>query len=659
MKKFVISHRMPAEFRIDYETELNPEQFQAVTHEDGAVLVLAGAGTGKTRTVTYRVARLMENGVSPASILLLTFTNKAAREMLQRVETVLKANLRGLWGGTFHHVGNLILRRHADRLGYDRNFSILDREDSCDLIDACVADLGIDRKKWQFPKAEIVQTLIGLSANTGDSLEQTVTSRMPHFSGLLHDLARVAESYRTRKRALNLMDFDDLLGNWIRLFEEHPGILEYYGDQFEHVLVDEYQDTNQVQARIIDLMTSVHGKVFVVGDDAQSIYSFRGASFENIITFPERYPSARVFRLTTNYRSTPQILGLANASIRHNRRQFSKDLHAVRSDGEPASLVPVRDVYQQSQFVIQRIQDLYNEGKPFREMAVLYRSHYHSMEIQMELTKHGIPFEVRSGLRFFEQAHVKDVTAYLRIVVNPFDELAWMRVLKLLPGIGKVTAHRISRTVMEAQEPLAALIEGAADRYVKKNLRGSFDRFLELMGRLRKAEFTDHPSEMIREVMTGGYEEHLITHYPNATSRAEDIEQLALYASGYKNVADLLSELALLSTTGEGGEEDAYEKDRVVLSSVHQAKGLEWSAVFVVWLSEGRFPSARSTRPDDEEEERRLFYVAVTRAKDELYLLYPANASGYGGLSFLSPSRFLTELPENVYERCEVVDRYY
>ncbi len=659
MKKYVITHRTPGKFQIDYEKELNAEQYQAVAHESGAGLVLAGAGTGKTRTVTYRVARLMETGISPASILLLTFTNKAAREMLQRVELVLKANLRGLWGGTFHHVGNLILRRHADQIGFNRNFSILDREDASDLIESCVNELGIDRKKWQFPKAGILQTLIGLSANTGDSLEQTVTSRMPHFVGLLNDISRVAERYQTRKLTLNLMDFDDLLTNWLRLFEEHPRVLEYYGLQFQHVLVDEYQDTNRLQARLIDLLASVHGNVFVVGDDAQSIYSFRGASFENIISFPERYPEVTVYRLTTNYRSTPQVLALANASIRNNRRQFPKDLHAVRSDGEIPSLVPVRDVYQQSEFVIQRVLDLNAEGLSFKDMAVLYRSHYHSMEIQMELTKHGIPFEIRSGLRFFEQAHVKDVTAYLRIVVNPFDELAWVRVLRLIPGVGKVTAHRIAGTVMGAAEPLGALLEGAADRLVKRNMRVPFDRFLEVMARLRNTEMTERPAEMIREVMASGYEEHLQANYPNAASRAEDIEQLAQYASGYRNVEALLSELALMSTTGEASEDESYEKDRLILSSVHQAKGLEWAAVFVVWLSEGRFPSARSTRAEDEEEERRLFYVAATRAKDELYLIHPASAAGYGGLSFLSPSRFLAELPEAVYERCEVSERYY
>lgn len=659
MKKYVIKNRAPGGFNIDYEQELNPEQYEAVASAGGANLVLAGAGTGKTRTVTYRVARLIESGVRPEAILLVTFTNKAAREMLQRVEAVLKAGLHGLWGGTFHHIGNLILRRHAGDLGYKANYSILDREDARDLLDTCVGDMGIDRKKWNFPKADVLQTIIGLSENTGETLEQVVVGRQPHFLAMIADIARVAERYSSRKLELNLMDFDDLLVNWLRLMEEQPAVRERYTEKFQHVLVDEYQDTNYVQARIVDMMASRHGNVFVVGDDAQSIYSFRGANFENIISFPKRFPDARLFRLTTNYRSIPQVLELANESIRHNRRQFPKELHAVRPDGETPSLLPLRDVYQQAQFVVQRIMDLYAEGKPFSEMAVLYRSHYHSMEIQMEMTKHGVPFEIRSGLRFFEQAHVKDVTAYLRIVVNPFDELAWARVLKLMPGVGKVTARRITAAVFKTSDPLAALIEGAADKLIRKSSAVHFDRFIELMVRLREKGLTERPSEMIRLVVNSGYEEILYATYANASVRAEDIEQLAEYAGGYSSCEELLSELALLSTVGEEGDDDAFDGDRVILSSIHQAKGLEWSAVFMVWLCEGRFPSAKSgNRQEDEEEERRLFYVAVTRARDDLYLCYPASASGYSGLTFFSPSRFISELPEKVYERCDVEERY-
>jgi len=660
VKKYVLTSDPITEFNIDYEQELNPQQYQAVTCTDGTILVLAGAGTGKTRTVTYRVARLIESGMPPSSILLVTFTNKAAREMLQRVESVLKTNLRGLWGGTFHHIGNIILRRHANLLGYELNFSILDQEDSKDLVEACVSELGINRKKWQLPKAGVLHSIVSLSVNTGETLEQVIEERMPHFIGLTNKIVKIASLYKSKKAELNLMDFDDLLTNWLRLLEEHPEILERYGSQFQQILVDEYQDTNHVQSKLIDLMASVHGNIFVVGDDAQSIYSFRGANFANIISFPKRYPDVKLFKLTTNYRSTPQILSLANSSIRINRKQFAKNLHAVRPDGDMPSLLPVRDVYQQARFVVQRIRDMHAEGKPFSEMAVLYRSHYHSMEVQMELTKHNIPFEIRSGLRFFEQAHVKDVTAYMRVVVNPSDELAWMRVLKLMPGVGRVTAHKITMAALGMDDPLEAIINGAAGKFTKrKNMRASFDLFLELLNKLKQPELLEQPSEMIREILVkGGYDKHLIATYPNANSRIEDIEQLAEYSRGYSNTEELLSELALLGTMGEEDTDGSVEKDRVILTSVHQAKGLEWSSVFLIWLCEGRFPSPKASSPDDDEEERRLFYVASTRARDDLYMLCPGSSSGYDGLSFFNPSRFILELPQDVYERCEVEERH-
>jgi len=659
VKKYVLTNNPIAEFSIDYEKELNPQQYQAVTCTDGTILVLAGAGSGKTRTVTYRVARLIESGMSPNAMLLVTFTNKAAREMLQRVESVLKTNLRGLWGGTFHHIGNILLRRHSDLLGYKLNFSILDQEDSKDLVETCVTELGIDRKKWQLPKAGVLHSMVSLSVNTGETIEQVIAGRMPHFIGLTDKVVKIASLYRSKKVQLNLMDFDDLLTNWLRLLEERPEILERYGSQFQQILVDEYQDTNHVQSRLIDMMASVHGNIFVVGDDAQSIYSFRGANFANIISFPKRYPDVKMFKLTTNYRSTPQILSLANSSIRLNHKQFAKDLRAVRPDGELPSLLPVRDVYQQARFVVQRIRDMHAVGKPFREMAVLYRSHYHSMEVQMELTKHSIPFEIRSGLRFFEQAHIKDVTAYMRIVVNPSDELAWMRVLKLMPGVGKVTAQKIAMAAIGLDDPLDGIINGAADKFAKrKNMRAHFGRFLELLTNLRRTELLEQPSEMIREIVKGGYKEYLFATYPNANSRIEDIDQLAEYSRGYHNAEELLSELTLLGTMGEEDTDDSVENDRVILTSIHQSKGLEWSAVFLIWLCEGRFPSPKATSPEDEEEERRLFYVSSTRARDELYMLCPGSSSGYDGLSFFNPSRFILELPQDVYERCEVQERH-
>ncbi|MCU0555211.1 MAG: ATP-dependent helicase, partial [Syntrophales bacterium] len=399
---------------IDYTKDLNPEQYRVVTVEGGPVLVIAGAGSGKTRTLTYRVARLIETGIPPERILLATFTNKAAREMLGRVELLSGVDTRRLWGGTFHHIANRVLRRNGDRLGYARNYSIMDTDDTKSLLNACIADAGIETKGGRFPKGDVLGDIIGFSLNTLTPLEEVIDRKFPHFGALVEDIRDIARAYGERKRSLNLMDFDDLLANWLALLRNHPDVLQDYAERFQHVLVDEYQDTNRLQAAILDLLGSRHRNLTVVGDDHQSIYSFRGANFENILRFPDRYPDVKLFKLETNYRSTPQILDLANRSIIRNRDQFRKELRAVRKGGFKPVYIPVRNVSLQAAFVARRIMDLIMEGIPVREIAVLYRAHYHSMELQMELTRRGVPFEIRSGIRFFEMAHVKDITSYLR-----------------------------------------------------------------------------------------------------------------------------------------------------------------------------------------------------------------------------------------------------
>jgi DNA helicase-2/ATP-dependent DNA helicase PcrA len=364
--------------------------------------------------------------------------------MLHRVELLVPAagGVGGrIWGGTFHHIGNRILRRHAHLVGYHPNFTILDREDAKNLMEACITDLKINPKGSRFPKGEVLENLLGLSVNTRRPIDELVLDRYPFFYDLLDDIRAVSERYRNRKRELNAMDFDDLLSYWETLLREHPEVRARYSEQFQHILVDEYQDTNLIQAAIVDLLVERHGNIMVVGDDSQSIYSFRGANFANILTFPERYPAAKVFKLEVNYRSTPQILDLANTSIIHNRFQFPKELRTARPAGPMPSLVPAQDIMEQASFVAQKVEEIQEGGVPLSEVAVLYRSHYHSMELQMELTRRGIPFEVRSGLRFFEQAHIKDVSAYLKIICNPLDELAWKRTLLLYPRIGKATAE--------------------------------------------------------------------------------------------------------------------------------------------------------------------------------------------------------------------------
>ncbi len=666
-----------------YKSELNEEQFRVVTAPPKATLVVAGAGSGKTRAITYRVAYLIEQGVSPQRILLATFTNRAAREMLRRVENLTGSqNVHRVWGGTFHRIANLILRRHGVSLGYDSNYSILDSEDARGLINICVDDAAIDTKAKRFPKAEVMQDIISFANNTDLPIENVIAGRYPYFEMLTAQIKRVDSIYQSRKHERNVMDYDDLLLNVKKLLVEKPEIADIYAEQFQHILVDEYQDTNKLQAEIIDLLAVKHRNVMVVGDDAQSIFAWRGAEFTNIYEFPKRYPETQVFKLETNYRSTPEILGLANVSIAHNRKQFPKMLTAVKRsrDSKPA-LVPCSDVEQQSAFVASRILELRDEGTSLEDIAVMYRSHYHSIELQLELSRRNIPYRVQSGVRFFEQAHIKDVIAYLRIVVNPRDELAWKRVLKMIPGVGNATANRVYEQIALSEPPVLAggqllphgFPESESGLPITNVLRSSnalhasrvrsqpFRDFISMIELISSQENRDKPAKQIALILENGYEQYLLENYENADVRVEDIKGLALYAQRYDSTESFLSELALLSTERfkepqplvgeevvEGGEED----ELLTLTSVHQAKGLEWKAVFIIWAAEGKFPSPKSLREvDAEEEERRLWYVAVTRAKDELYLTYPLIMTDYNRQAVLQkPSRFITECPPALFE---------
>jgi DNA helicase-2/ATP-dependent DNA helicase PcrA len=662
MRKFTIKSDAQRKSLINYREALNEEQRAVVGAGAGPILVIAGAGSGKTRVVTYRVARLIEAGVAPARIMLVTFTNRAAREMLGRVEALLGAEVRRVWGGTFHSIANRLLRRHAVSLGYENNYSILDSEDAKDLIEACIEEAAIDTKARRFPKGEVLREMFSYATNTDTPLEQIIASKYPHFEPLDQQIKRVDRLYQSRKLERNAMDYDDLLVNWKRLMVEKPEIAAIYQDQFQHVLVDEYQDTNRLQAEIVDLVAEKHRNLMVVGDDAQAIFGWRGANFANIFQFKDRYPDAQIFRLETNYRSTPEILMLANASVANNRKQFPKNLQPVRPSRDFApALIPARDTEQQAAFVASRVLELRDENMPLDEIAVLYRSHFHALELQLELTRRGIPYEVRSGVRFFEQAHIKDVAAYLRLLVNPRDELAWKRVLKLIPKIGNATAARMWERLAYAEEPLALV---RADEFAGALPRGATTGWREFAGLIKELtapETINNPAKQIEMVLERGYVEYLQANYENAEAREEDLRQLAKFAERFDATDAFLSELALINTerfsppgatTGEdvvmGGDED----ERLTLSSIHQAKGLEWRVVFLIWAADGRFPSARSLRDaEGEEEERRLFYVALTRAKDELYACYPLIESDRARQTVVHrPSRFVTEIPRTLFE---------
>ena len=663
---------------IDYAAELNEQQLAAVTAPPGPLLVIAGAGSGKTRTLTYRVAYLLENGIDPRNVLLLTFTNKAAREMLNRVANLLPVDASGLWGGTFHSVGNRILRRHGSALGYSSGFTIMDREDQKDLINTVVAGAGIDPKEIRFPKGDVLAEIFSFVVNTEKPLVELLAEKFPYFLPLLDKIRDVHERYEKKKKATNSMDFDDLLQKTLSMFQQHERIAEVYRRQFQFVLVDEYQDTNKIQADIVDLLARDHHNVMVVGDDAQSIYSWRGANFQNILEFPKRYPDAQVFKIEMNYRSVPEILQVANAAIAANVRQFRKHLSAIReSKALKPALVALNDGAEQAQFVAQRILELRDENVDLNDIAVLYRAHYHALELQLELSRRGIPYQITSGIRFFEQAHIKDVTSFVRFIANPRDEVAFNRMVKLLPGIGNRTAENLWRD-WETGRAVAGIGDpGREETSAPAGVTApgySFGKLLQAMSVPAKSKKLwtqlahtldeiapggqpNPPSEMITSIVEAIYDDYAKVNFTNYELRREDLDQLAIFARQFKDVHEFLSQLALISNVdAEAVPGQTSDKEAVNLSTVHQAKGLEFHTVFAIWLTDGMFPSSRSLDTRDAlEEERRLFYVAVTRARDELYLTYPHMrlAGGYGDV-FQRPSRFLQEISNDLVEDWQV-----
>jgi len=670
---------------IDYAAELNEQQLAAVIAAPGPLLVIAGAGSGKTRTLTYRVAYLLENGIDPRNILLLTFTNKAARQMLDRVANLLPVDASGLWGGTFHSVGNRILRRHGSALGYSSGFTIMDREDQKDLINTVVASAGIDPKEIRFPKGDVLAEIFSFVVNTEKSLEELLAEKFPYFLPLLDKINDVHVRYEKKKKATNSMDFDDLLEKTLSMLKQHERIGEFYRRQFQFILVDEYQDTNKIQADLVDLLAGDHRNVMVVGDDAQSIYSWRGANFQNILEFPKRYPDAQVFKIEMNYRSVPEILEVANAAIAANVQQFRKHLSAMReSKALKPALVALNDGAEQAQFVAQRILELRDENVDLSEIAVLYRAHYHAIELQLELSRRGIPYQITSGIRFFEQAHIKDVTSFIRFVANPRDEVAFNRMVKLLPGIGNRTAENLWRAWENALRPVAGIGDPASEaastpagvtdpsysttppynfgeRLIAMNVpvksKKAWEQLAHTLGEIAPGGQPNSPSEMITSIVEAIYDDYAKVNFTNYELRREDLDQLAVFARQFKDVHEFLSQLALISNVdAEVGPNQTSDKEAVNLSTVHQAKGLEFHTVFVIWLTDGMFPSSRSLDTREAlEEERRLFYVAITRARDELYLTLPHMrlSGGYGDV-FQRPSRFLQEIPNRLVEDWQV-----
>ncbi len=634
---------------IDFSETLNPEQLAAATAPDGPMLALAAAGTGKTRTIVYRVAYLVEQGVDPGRILLLTFTNKAAHEMLERATELVGAGISGLWGGTFHHMANRMLRRYAPVVEYRNDYTILDRDDSLSLIRKAVRACGVDRR--DFLKPDALAGLFGGAANRDLNLETFVADRLEGHPVDPGDVLRVHRRYIDLKRSAGAMDFDDLLVFGLELFRRDPAIRQQYQERFLHVLVDEYQDTNPIQSEWVDCVAAGHRNLMAVGDDFQSIYGWRGADYRNILTFPERYPDARIIKLETNYRSIPEILNVANRCIAGNPQQFQKTIRPTRETGAKPILHRPADGNAQADFVLERIDGLRRAGQPLNEIAVLYRAHYHALELQLGLTRANIPFVLTSGIRFFEQAHIKDVCSLLRILHNPVDVLAFTRLLCLLPRVGERTIESIWKKLdyvfdawnPQQRETLRTLLPAPA-KPVWKAIE-------PLLDRCRRDQLITAADELLQRFMTVFYKEHLFQTFENADRRTEDIDGLREFIARFESMDDFLSETALL-TNLDNQRSDNASQDAVRLSTVHQAKGLEWNNVFVIWLTDGLFPSSRGMAEGDDEgeaEERRLFYVAVTRARSRLYLCSPqSRRTANRQTLWCLQSRFLDEIPNEM-----------
>ena len=649
---------------IDFRKELNDEQFAAVTAPPGPLLVLAGAGSGKTRTLTYRVAYLLSQGVRPGEILLLTFTNKAAKEMLHRVQDLTGVEPGRFWGGTFHSIGHRTLRMHGETIGLPRTFTILDADESESLLRDAVesADKAFFKDKTH-PRPGPLHSVISMARNTQLSLSETVTRFFPQYDTLIERLPLFAKKYAEAKRQANVLDYDDLLEFWLELLKKSPETAAYFSHRFRHVLVDEYQDTNTLQSQIVDAI-GAHHQVMAVGDDAQCIYSWRGANFENILTFPDRHPGTVMHYIETNYRSTPQILALANAVLlaQPKGRHFDKELRPHRANSEKPYVVQSMDSREQAQFIVQRIRGLTDEGCALSDIAILYRAHFQALDIQLELSRLQIPYQITSGVRFFEQAHVRDLIALLRFVYNPSDTLAWNRLVVLLPKVGDKGAQKIYAAALDHAKLLQKNFVDVLDSddvrsRVPKDAKEEWPKLVTSLQQVAEVMRTMKPSNAIETAIDGWYGDYLKGAFANYVSRLDDLKSLIGFATRFEYMQDMLAQIMLLNgeTSNRSADPDA---DALRLTTVHQAKGLEYAAVFLIGLADGMFPLRRSIEAGDVEEERRLFYVAVTRARDELYLCWPKVNTKGGPAMLMTPSRFLQEIPADLYQPLKIKRSY-
>ena len=651
LKKSDLPPRSPS--GIDYRQELNEAQYQAVTVSDGPVLVIAGAGTGKTRTLVYRVARLVESGFDPRSVLLLTFTRRAAEEMLRRASLLIDNRCAKVAGGTFHSFANGILRQSGRKIGLSPAFTIMDRPDSEDVIQLMRTELGLNTKERRFPRKQTVAEIYSMALNKQWTIPDLIERDYPHLYDSLEDLLRLFERYVDYKKGRSLLDYDDLLIKLRDLLAGHEEVRRRLSDTYRFIMVDEYQDTNHLQSRIIRLMAATHDNVMVVGDDAQSIYSFRGANFRNIMDFPKEFPGTRIISLEENYRSTQPILTFTNEIIRRAEERYEKDLFTLKAEGDTPCLVQAESEQVQSRFVCQKVLELREEGVPLWDIAVLFRSSFHSFDLEIELARHNIPFVKRGGFQFMESAHIKDLLAHLRILSNPQDTVSWSRVLLLLEGVGSQLSQKVIHWLLEGAHPTERLRSFEARGKVAHGLR-TLAQVLEACSEgYRPTEKAQYLMQYYLPILKRKYPDD----YPK---RLKDMEHFQGMTERYRSLERLLSDMALEPPTDSVEGVLAVDPDEgpLVLSTIHSAKGLEWHSVFIIWALEGRFPSYYNISTQEElEEERRLLYVASTRAKENLFITYPIKIFDRGLRTVLSrPSQFIEGIPEELLEPVILVD---
>ncbi|MDO8661610.1 MAG: ATP-dependent helicase [Candidatus Omnitrophota bacterium] len=625
---------------IDYKNELNPAQLAAVESVEGAYLVIAGAGSGKTRVLVHRVAYLVEKGIKPEEILLLTFTRRASEEMLRRASSLLDERCSRVSGGTFHAFANATLRRYAKVLGLSNNFSILDQSDAEDTINLIRTQMGFNKTEKRFPRKKAILEVISKSVNKSAKLEDVIYDEYPQFLEFSAEIKKIREEYYKYKLAKSLLDYDDLLVYLKKLLTDHEEAHLSLSRKYKYIMVDEYQDTNKLQAYIACLLASEHKNIMVVGDDAQSIYSFRGANFRNIMDFPQLFKNTKIITLEENYRSTQPILNLTNEVIRMAKEKFEKNLYTKKKGEKQPVFIDAEDENAQSRYIADKILELREEGVELKDMAVLFRSGWHSNDLEVELASRNIPFVKYGGQKFVEAAHIKDVISYLRIVYNTGDQVSWLRALLLIPGIGPKSAEKIISSFSDEKNKA-----GAASALKKEEV-------VKLLHILKEMDLSQQEPAKIIEIFLEYYQPLLKNKYDDFHKRINDLDSLLRIASRYKSLEQFLTDMALEPPERSLAEAGLKDKDdsTLTLSTIHSAKGLEWHTVFLIYLAEGHLPSYLSLEDEEGiEEERRLFYVASTRAKENLFLLKPhldrspRSMMDGGGPVLTQVSRFLDE----------------